>query len=70
MVTAKQIEQFLAQLDFAVVGVSRNPKQFGHIVYKKLKENGLKVIPVNPMLRKLWAMSANRHQSLPNRLLP
>lgn len=48
MVTATQIEQFLAQPDFAVVGVSRNPKQFGYIVYKKLKENGLKVIPVNP----------------------
>lgn len=43
-----QIEAFLAAEPIAFVGVSRNPKKFGYGAFKKLKEKGLKLIPVNP----------------------
>ena len=33
---------------FAVVGASRNPKKYGHQVYRDLKEAGYEVYPVNP----------------------
>ena len=33
---------------FAVVGVSQNPKKYGHKVYKDLKAAGYTVYPVNP----------------------
>lgn len=48
MASLKQIEDFFAAEPIAIVGVSRNPKKFGQIAFKELKERGLKVIPVNP----------------------
>jgi predicted CoA-binding protein len=47
MVTLKQIEEFIASEPIAMVGVSRDPKKFGFMAFKELKENGLNVIPVN-----------------------
>lgn len=45
----KLIKDFLNKKNiFAVVGASRNPKKYGHQVYKELKEAGYKVYPVNP----------------------
>lgn len=35
---------------FAVIGVSINPKKYGHQVYKDLKEAGYTVYPVNSHL--------------------
>jgi predicted CoA-binding protein len=35
---------------FAVVGVSHNPKKYGHQVYKDLKAAGYTVYPVNPTI--------------------
>ncbi|MBS4014419.1 MAG: CoA-binding protein [Bacteroidetes bacterium] len=32
----------------AIVGVSKNPKKFGYLVYDKLKTNGYNVVAVNP----------------------
>lgn len=48
MASLKQIEDFLAAQPVAMVGVSRNPKKFGQMAFRELKEKGLKVIPVNP----------------------
>ncbi len=48
MATLKQIETFLASEPIAIAGVSRNPKKFGYMAFKELKEKGLKVVPVNP----------------------
>jgi uncharacterized protein len=48
MTTLKQINAFLDSQPIAVVGVSRNPKKFGHAVYKELKEKGMNIVPVNP----------------------
>ena len=33
---------------FAVVGVSRDPTKYGHLVYKDLKDAGYVVYPINP----------------------
>jgi uncharacterized protein len=43
-----QIDNFLAQKQIAVAGYSRNPKKFGSMVYKALKEHGYQLYPVNP----------------------
>ena len=37
----------------AVAGVSRDPKKFGHQVFKKLKERGYDLYPVNPNTDKI-----------------
>jgi len=45
----EKIKRFLDKKNvFAVVGASRNPKKYGHQVYKDLKEAGYEVYPVNP----------------------
>ena len=48
MVTLKQINEFIGSQPIALVGVSRNPKKFGYIAFKELKEKGMNIIPVNP----------------------
>lgn len=48
MTSLRQIEDFIAAGPVAMVGVSRNPKKFGHTAFKELKEKGLNIIPVNP----------------------
>jgi hypothetical protein len=48
MNSKKLIEDFLSEKDLAVVGVSRNNKKFGYIIYKDLKAKGYNVYPVNP----------------------
>jgi len=46
--TQASIESFLAPRKAAVAGVSRDPKKFGHQVFKHLRERGFEVYPVNP----------------------
>jgi predicted CoA-binding protein len=48
MASLKQIEDFIASQPIAMAGVSRNPKKFGYMAFKELREKGLIVIPVNP----------------------
>lgn len=48
MTTLKQVEDFLAAEPIAMVGVSRDPRKFGQMAFKELKDNGLNLIPVNP----------------------
>jgi predicted CoA-binding protein len=42
------IQEFLAPRKFAMAGVSRNPKKFGYMAFKELKEKGFEIYPVNP----------------------
>jgi uncharacterized protein len=44
----EQIDNFLAQKQIAVAGYSKNPKKFGGMIYKTLKEQGYQLYPVNP----------------------
>jgi len=53
VVTKSKIEDFLSQQKIAVVGVSRNKKKFGNIVYKDLKKKGYQVFPINPNAEKI-----------------
>jgi len=58
MTSLKQIEDFIAAEPVAMVGVSRNPKKFGQMAFKELKEKGLKVIPVNPSAVEILGVKA------------
>lgn len=58
MTSLKQIEDFLAAGPTAMVGVSRNPKKFGQMAFKELKEKGLNVIPVNPATEEILGVKA------------
>jgi predicted CoA-binding protein len=48
MVKAKSIEDFLALDKYAVVGVSKNKRKFGYIVFENMKKKGYDVYPINP----------------------
>ncbi|MFH0841699.1 MAG: CoA-binding protein [Bacteroidota bacterium] len=58
MVKLKQIEDFLASQPIAIVGASRNPKKFGFMAFRELKEKGLNVIPVNPHASEIHQVKA------------
>lgn len=42
------VESFLGQQRIAVAGASRNKKQAANIVYRKLRDSGYQVFPINP----------------------
>lgn len=42
------VETFLAQRRIAVAGVSRNKNEAANVVYRKLRESGYEVFPINP----------------------
>jgi predicted CoA-binding protein len=48
MNTRQTIDIFLNDKKLAIAGVSKNPRKFGNIMYRTLKEKGFSVIPVNP----------------------
>jgi predicted CoA-binding protein len=47
MTSMSSVQDFLNQKKIAVVGVSRNKRKFGRVIYKELKNKGYQVIPVN-----------------------
>jgi predicted CoA-binding protein len=46
--TSEAVKAFLAQKRIAVAGVSRNKNEAANIVYRKLRDSGYEVFPVNP----------------------
>lgn len=46
--TRADIDDFYAQKRLAVVGVSRDPKEYSRAVFKELRDRGYDVVPVNP----------------------
>jgi len=44
----KDVARFLSLGKYAVAGVSRDPKKFGHSMFKDLRKKGMDVVPVNP----------------------
>ena len=46
--TREDIEDFLAQKRLAMVGVSRNPKDFSRGLFRDLRRRGSDMVPVNP----------------------
>jgi predicted CoA-binding protein len=51
--TLTDIEDFLANKRLAVVGLSRNPKDFSHAVFRELSSRGYDLVPVNPFAKEL-----------------
>jgi len=49
--TRHDIEDFLGRKRLALVGVSRNPKDFSRGVYAELCRRGYDVVPVNPLIK-------------------
>ena len=47
MTSRETIDRFLALRHVAVVGVSRDPKQFANAVYRRLRHDGRVLFPVN-----------------------
>jgi uncharacterized protein len=48
MTSKALVDDFLAQKDLALVGVSRSGKRFGNAALKELTANGYRVFPVHP----------------------
>jgi predicted CoA-binding protein len=46
--TRADIDAFYRQKRFAVVGVSRNEKEYSRLVFQELKKQGYDAVPVNP----------------------
>jgi len=44
----KSVSRFLSLGKYAVAGVSRDPKKFGQVVFRELRQKGMDVVPVNP----------------------
>ena len=66
MAALKQIEEFMAATPVALIGVSRDPKKFGHTAFKELKQKGLDIIPVNPLADEILGVKSYRDiKSLP-----
>ena len=47
------IEDFLAQKRIAMIGISRNPKEFSAMLFKELCKRGYDVVPVNPSAKEI-----------------
>lgn len=63
------IDQFLEIKELAVVGVSRNPKKFGYIIFKTLRMKGYRIFPVNPNTNTIEGVDCyNEISTLPSNL--
>ncbi|MFZ5823843.1 MAG: CoA-binding protein [Bacillota bacterium] len=58
MVSATAAQEFLSQHRIAVIGVSRDSRQFANAVFRTLRERGYEVIPVNPHAGELEGVTA------------
>jgi len=58
MISKSQIDSFLNNKRIAVIGVSRNSKQFGHVVCKDLINSDFDIYPVNPFADKINGVKA------------
>ena len=48
MTARKEIDDFLASKRLAIIGVSRNPKDFTRSLFREFRRRGYDAIPVNP----------------------
>ena len=58
--TASPAEVLVKSRTIAVVGASRNPDKAAHSVPRYLKEQGYRIIPVNPVAREILGEAAYR----------
>lgn len=55
------ISEFLAQKRIAVVGASRNPKDFNTLVFHDLRQRGYDAVPVNPNAKEIDGVRCYAH---------
>ena len=53
-VSLETIDDFLAQRRIAMVGISREPKNFSVMLFEELSRRGYDVVPVNSKRQKCW----------------
>ena len=53
MTTMKQVDDFLGLKRIAVVGVSRNPKGFGTVLWQEFRQRRYEAIPVNAVAKEI-----------------
>ena len=53
MIALAEIQDFLAQKRIAVVGASRNPKDFNAALFREFATRGYDVVPVNPNAKEI-----------------
>jgi uncharacterized protein len=53
MTTGELINDFLKQKRLAVVGVSRNPRDFSRSLFREFLKEGYDAVPVNPQLQEI-----------------
>jgi predicted CoA-binding protein len=51
--TTADIRDFLAQRRIALVGVSRNSKDFSRLLFREMRDRGYDMVPVNPAASQL-----------------
>ena len=61
MTTLTQIEDFLGRKRLAVVGVSRDPKDFSRRLFQELKRREYDVVPVNPDVTEVDGLRCYAH---------
>jgi predicted CoA-binding protein len=61
--TRETIDQFLAHKRLAMVGLSRNPKDFSAALYRELTKRGYEVVPVNPLATEVQGQRCFAHVS-------
>ena len=60
------IAEFLAQKLIAMIGISRNPKDFSASLFSELERRGYDIVPVNPKASEIMGRSCfNRVQDIP-----
>lgn len=47
------MEEMMKKKVWAVVGANTDPEKYGYKIYRKMKENGYRVYPVNPMYEEI-----------------
>ena len=53
MTTKQQVDDFLALKRIAVVGVNRDAKGFGAVLWQELRQRRYEAIPVNPLAKEI-----------------
>jgi predicted CoA-binding protein len=51
------IEDFVSQRTLALVGMSRDPKKFGNMIYKELTEKGYHLLPIHAQVKSIGGVT-------------
>ena len=61
MNSRQSIDAFLSQKRLAVVGVSRNPKDFSRMLFRDLQSRGYDLVPVHPQMSDVEGVPCRAH---------